>query len=284
MCLKKSLNVFFAVDKSFLTHFTVTITSLLENNKDLNITVFIIHDMADESDLQKIIYFLNQKYTLSVKSIFVDNTVFNNFQVVHYISKATYFRFLLADILPENISSGLYLDCDIVITGSLNKILHYNFIDKNKGECGLLAVSDKGEIVEIERFKNKLSIETDMYFNAGVMFINLNKWREDKVADKLIKIAGKYKDLLTWSDQDVLNIYFKNKCGKLDSTYNMFTNKILNEIPIIIHFSGSSKPWHYLNNHPYKSHYWKYLNLTPFKNEKFEKVTLKKILKKYLVH
>ena len=284
MCLKKSLNVFFAVDKSFLTHFTVTITSLLENNKDITITVYIIHDMTNSFEIEKIISFLTQKYTVSVKSIFVDNSIFNNFQVVHYISKATYFRFLLADILPKNISSGLYLDCDIIITGSLMGILNSNFIDKSKGECGLLAVSDKGEIVEIERLKNKLSVETDMYFNAGVMFINLNKWREENVANKLIEIADKYKDLLTWSDQDVLNIYFKNKCGRLDSTYNTFTNKVLAKTPIIIHFSGSSKPWHYLNNHPYKTQYWKYLNLTPFKNEKFEKVTFKKILKKYLVH
>ena len=284
MDLKKSLNVFFAVDQSFLTHFTVTITSLLENNKDLNVTVYIIHDMVNAVELENIINFLQQSYMVSVKAIYVDNTVFNNFQVVHYISKATYFRFLLADILPENIVSGLYLDCDIIITGSLKEIIHSNFIDKNKGECGLLAVSDKGEPIEIQRLKNTLSVETDMYFNAGVMFINLDKWRKEKVADKLIKIADKYKDLLKWSDQDVLNIYFKNICGKLDSTYNMFTNKVLDKTPVIIHFSGSSKPWHYLNNHPYKALYWKYLNLTPFKNEKFEKVTLKKILKKYLVH
>lgn len=281
---KKFLNVFFAVDKKFLIHFTVTLTSLLENNKDLTITVYIIHDMEDTSELQNIIDFLNKKYKVTLLSVFVDNSIFKTFQVVHYISKATYFRFLFADILPENISSGLYLDCDIVITGSLKEIVESNFTDKNKGECGVLAVSDKGEKLEIERLKKTLSIETDTYFNAGVMYVNLKKWREEKVGNKLIQIADKYKDLLVWSDQDVLNIYFKNNCGKLKDTYNMFTNKMLTKMPVVIHFSGSSKPWHYLNDHPYKAQYWKYLNLTPFKNEKFEKVTLKKIIKKYLVN
>lgn len=281
---KKFLNVFFAVDKKFLIHFTVTLTSLLENNKDLTITVYIIHDMEDTSELQNIIDFLNKKYKVTLLSVFVDNSIFKTFQVVHYISKATYFRFLFADILPENISSGLYLDCDIVITGSLKEIVESNFTDKNKGECGVLAVSDKGEKLEIERLKKTLSIETDTYFNAGVMYVNLKKWREEKVGNKLIQIADKYKDLLVWSDQDVLNIYFKNNCGKLKDTYNMFTSKMLTQMPVVIHFSGSSKPWHYLNDHPYKAQYWKYLNLTPFKNEKFEKVTLKKIIKKYLVN
>jgi lipopolysaccharide biosynthesis glycosyltransferase len=55
----------------------------------------------------------------------------------------------------------------------------------------------------------------------------------------------------------------------------------LPELPLIIHFSGSSKPWHYLNEHPYKSEYWKYLQLTDYKNIKFEKITPKKILKKF---
>ena len=282
MAINNSLNVFFAVDKKFLIHFAVTITSLLENNKDLNVTVYIVHDMDDISEIQFISNFLNNKYIVTIIPVFVDNSIFNTFQVVHYISKATYFRFLFADILPENISSGLYLDCDIVVTGSLKEIIESDFLDINKGECSLLAISDKGEKAEMVRLKNTLSIETDMYFNAGVMYINLKKWREEKVGNKLIKIADKYKDLLVWSDQDVLNIYFRNTCGKLKDTYNMFTNQILKTIPVVIHFSGSSKPWHYLNNHPYKAQYWKYLNLTPFKNEKFEKVTLKKIIKKYL--
>ena len=34
--------------------------------------------------------------------------------------------------------------------------------------------------------------------------------------------------------------------------------------PFIIHYTNSSKPWDYMNDHPYKSEYWKYLAKTPF--------------------
>ena len=283
MSLKKALNVFFVLDKNYLIHFTVTLTSLLENNKDLEVTVYIIHDIQECSELQNVITFLHNIYTVTLIPVYVNNSIFDTFQVVHYISKATYYRFLFSDILPKNIDCGLYLDCDIIITGSLKDIVRADFINKNNGEYEILAVSDKGEKLEIERFKNVLLVDTGMYFNAGVMFINLKKWREDDVGKKLIKIADNYKHLLVWSDQDVLNIYFKNKCGKLKETFNQFANKIFPEIPIVIHYSGSSKPWHYLNKHPYKKQYWKYLYLTPYKNEKFEKVTLKKIFKKYFI-
>ena len=283
MSLNNSLNVFFAVDKNYLIHFTVTLTSLLENNKDLDLTVFIIHDLDDTNLLNETVSFLHAAYKVNINLIRVDNSIFDNFQITLYISKATYFRLLFADILPEYIQSGLYLDCDTIVTGSLRELANLDFINEfNENDYSILAVRDKNELIEIKRLKS-LGIKTEMYFNAGVMMINLKQWREQKVSDKLILLAQNYKEHLLWWDQDVLNIFFRNKCGKMDNTYNEFPAKLLSMMPVIIHFSGSSKPWHYFNEHPYKSIYWKYLLLTPFKNEKFEKVTLKKVIKKYML-
>lgn len=278
----KPLNIFFSVDKNYLIHFAVTLTSVLENNKNLKISVYVIHDLEDISLLEQLSTFFYNKYGVKLYLTELDNKIFSNFYISDYISKATYFRLLFAEIIPENVLSGLSLDCDTIVTGSLSGLVDMNFFNENeKNEYSLLAVSDKGEAKEIERF-NKLGFDTRMYFNAGVMLLNLKKWRIDKASDGLIKIAEEYKKELVWHDQDVLNIYFKNNCGKLESTYNSFTEEKMSKLPLIIHFSGSSKPWHFYNNHPYKSLYWKYLKMTPFKNEKFEKVTLKKILKKSL--
>ena len=284
MALNNSLNVFFAVDKNYLIHFTVTLASLLENNKDLNISVYIIHDFEDINQLEEVVFYFNSGYKVNINLIYVDNTIFDNFQITLYISKATYFRLLFADILPANIMSGLYLDCDTVVTGSLRELINLDFINTqiNQDDNSILAVCDKNEKTEIDRL-SKMGIQTNMYFNAGVMLINLKQWRIENVSDKLIDIANKFKEQLIWWDQDVLNIFFKNKCGRLKNTYNEFPTKLLSNVPIIIHFSGSSKPWHYFNNHPYKSIYWKYLYITPFKNEKFEKVTFKKVIKKYML-
>ena len=284
MALNNSLNVFFAVDKNYLIHFTVTLASLLENNKDLNISVYIIHDFEEINQLEEVVFYFNSRYKVNINLIYVDNTIFDNFQITLYISKATYFRLLFADILPANIMSGLYLDCDTVVTGSLRELINLDFTNTqiNQDDNSILAVCDKNEKTEIERL-SKMGIQTNMYFNAGVMLINLKQWRIENVSDKLIDIANKFKEQLIWWDQDVLNIFFKNKCGRLKNTYNEFPTKLLSNVPIIIHFSGSSKPWHYFNNHPYKSMYWKYLLLTPFKNEKFEKVTFKKVIKKYML-
>ena len=294
MKLGRSLNVFFTVDRNFIIHFTVTLTSLLENNKDLAVAVYVIHDLDDISIFNNVISFFNYKYSVKLNLVAIDKKIFNDLSIsndLYYVTKAAYYRLLLADIIPSNVTSGLYVDCDTIVTGSLKELVSLNFFDKeNNEEYSLLAVADERGENDIIRLSN-LGILTQMYFNSGVMFLNLKKWRLDNASRELMKTAGEYKNHLKWVDQDVLNIYFKHKCGRLSAGYNKFSAKKSSEMPLIIHFSGAIKPWHYYNNDPYKYLYWKYLNLTPFKNQIFEKVTLKKViikhkemLKKYLIN
>jgi lipopolysaccharide biosynthesis glycosyltransferase len=287
---KQMLNVFFVVDKNFITHFTVSLTSLLENNRDIDISVYVIHDLDDKFAFDNIISFCKSKYNVILNIIEIDNSIFDNLPITDNISKASYFRLLLADILPQNVLSGLYIDCDTIVTGSLKDLLEISFFDqgdKNK-EYSLLAVSDANGAKEVLRL-NELGVDSKFYFNAGVLFINLEKWRSDAVSKKIMIVAEQYKDHLKWHDQDVLNIFFVNKSGKLDAGYNGFASKLLPKMPVILHFNGSSKPWHYFNEGPYKSIYWKYLKMTPFKNERFEEITInnrirkiKNIVKKHL--
>ena len=55
--------------------------------------------------------------------------------------------------------------------------------------------------------------------------------------------------------------------GELDFSYNAFalTEYDNTRNYKIIHYTGSSKPWSFINKHPYKYVYWKYLWKTPYK-------------------
>ena len=281
MTIRKSLNIFFSVDENYIIHFTVALTSLLENNKNIDVYVYVIYDEKFRGKMNQVESFFNRKYDVKLNLLPINDNIFSNVPISHYISKASYYRLLLADLIPDIVDHGLYLDCDTIVTGSLSELANpVSLPSIQKEDYYFIAVPDKGEETDIIRFK-KIGIQLNGYFNAGVMFINLKKWRIDNVSIKLLQTMREYEPHLKWHDQDVLNIFFKNKWGKLNDTYNKFVDKKLSELPKIIHFSGSSKPWHYLNYHPYKSHYWKYLNLTPFKDEKFDNVTIKKVIQKY---
>jgi len=285
MNLKNSLNVFYVIDKNFIIPFTVSLTSLLENNKDLDISVYVIHDLNEISVFLKTIKFFDKNYSINLHLLKFNNEIIekipNNFPGSKYISRATYFKLFFGELIPKNIDSGFYLDCDTIVTNSLLEISNLDFSSNLKGEeFSFLAVRDISEFDEIERI-NKLGIKLKSYFNAGVMLINLNKWRFDNVSNDLVNVLIKYQNHLEWLDQDVLNIHFANNYGNLNPKYNKFSSQKHPVMPTIIHFSGSSKPWQFTDISPYKYQFRKYLKLTPFQNHKIEKLTIKKVKEKY---
>jgi lipopolysaccharide biosynthesis glycosyltransferase len=122
------------------------------------------------------------------------------------------------------------------------------------------------------------------------MLINLKKWREDNISEKLIEY--KANGINYFMDQDALNAVLGKKRLKLEFEYNFMStlsdNLDLNDIyenfnveePInnfreylnkmsIVHFTFNLKPWEY--NLPwYTDLFIKYYNRTPYKDKVLE--------------
>ncbi|WP_345950608.1 glycosyltransferase family 8 protein [Mucilaginibacter sp. PAMB04274] len=273
--MQKELNVFFTIDENYIQHFTVALTSLLENNKDLTTHIYLISDIADFSPFNYVVKYFQERYQTSINLIAIERELFEKFVVSHHLSKAVYFRLLLADILPAHINSGLFLDSDLIVTNSLKELADTDLKDN------YLMASHDFNLSDSIAWMNEIGFPTKEYFNAGVLLINLKKWREDNVSDKLMDIAQKFMEILRWWDQDVLNIFFRNKWERFDEKFNsMNLTSKLPVTPTIIHYATGGKPWHYFNNHPYKKLYWKYIKLTPFKNAKPKDFSYTNVLRK----
>lgn len=295
--MHNKLNVVFTIDENYIQHFCVACTSLLENNKHIG-RVFLVQDIKqDNKKLRKAIDYLKKKYNIKIEKLNLESKILENFKVSHHLSRAVYFRLLLSEILPQEIDSVLFLDSDIVVNGSLDEIIELDFSREDnfnatyqdglndttcssKYEYYVLAVNHNYKDNELTRLR-KIGFKGSSYFNAGVMYINLKKWREDKISTVLIKNATTYNEHLVWWDQDVLNITFDKKWAELDFIYNAFglTEKDKKQDYKIIHYTGSSKPWHFRNKHPYKNLYWKYLRMTPFKRYIPEDLTVWNVIK-----
>lgn len=276
--MNKALNLIFTIDEKYIQHFTVTLISIIENNRDIKLTVFVIHDINNFTFLSKVLDFFKAKYNLSISLLSIDNSLFEHYTITYHVSKATYFRLMMADLIPEHIDHAVFLDSDIVVNGSLGAFADLEFKDNY-----LFAVTEDEIYLDNVIRLNKLGIPAEKYFNAGVMVLNLKAWRAHNVSKELISIAKKYAKELLWWDQDVLNMFFYDKWEKLPSKYN--EKNIINtlaETPVIVHYTGSIKPWNYLSNHPYKKLYWFYLKLSPFKNYRYEDLTLKSFVKKMI--
>lgn len=275
--MNEVINLIFTIDSKYIQHFTVALTSILENNKELPFQVFVIHDLKYLTKLYKISVFFEKKYGLKLKFLSLQSEKVDNLKITHHISKATYFRILIADIIPAEVDKALFIDSDVIVTSTLNYFNTLTFDD----ETYLFAVNSVG--TEDTFRLNKLGFAAKKYFNAGVMFLNLKAWRDKNVSLNLLEIANKYRDDLLWWDQDVLNMFFYNYWKEIPAIYNIITiDKKLDIIPVIIHFAGSAKPWDRTNAHPYRELYFKYLKLTPFKYYSPTLFSLKNKMKKLL--
>jgi lipopolysaccharide biosynthesis glycosyltransferase len=175
------------------------------------------------------------------------------------------------------------------VIGDISEIADLNFCHSNNSilkndELYIYASSHNYSKDDIQRLR-KIGYTSDDYFNAGVMYINLMRWREEKISERLMHIANKYKDDLLFWDQDVLNIAFEDSWEKLDFSFNAFNleQKASSDQYKIIHYTGSSKPWHFVNKHPYKKEYFDCLKLTPFSNYKPKDITLKNAIIRFLI-
>jgi lipopolysaccharide biosynthesis glycosyltransferase len=262
---KETLNVVFTIDENFVRHFSVALVSLLESNKDLNLNIYIIHDIENLSQLNFVLDSFSNKYVFKHTLLSLDNSVLESFKVSMHLSKAVYFRLFLSEILPVQLDKILFLDADLVVTGSLKEMATYKFGDE--AVLGQDDIELEGNILRL----NAMGFPVSNYFNAGVLLVNLAVWRNQRLTQKFLKIADAYMEKLLWWDQDILNMALANNWKYFEKKYNaLHLTKKWDVMPTIIHYAGPSKPWHYLNRNPYKSVYWKYLKLTPFKNMKIE--------------
>lgn len=274
----RELNLAFSIDEPYIQHFTVALISILENNKNLVFSIYVIHDLDDLLKLTEIKEFFIKEYDVCIHLKKIDNTIFREFPVSDQYPKSIYYRLLASDILPDTIDTLLYLDSDIVVTGELNGLLELDI------ENHFLYASEELLTTNVSRL-NSYGVPIKKYFNSGVLLINLRLWRSTSVSTYLMDTAEAYKSKLVLPDQDVLNIYFAEKWALLPMTFNptnLHAHYVPGSTPILIHFTGGSKPWHYLNDHPYKYLYWKYLNLSPFKDFEAKGYRYQMIFKKQI--
>ena len=164
----------------------------------------------------------------------------------------TYGKLLLEKFIPVN--TILYLDSDLIINLDVLELRKFDFNDNF-----LAAVSRSAIKWSLDRtfLINKLNLpEAQAYFNAGVLFIHLKKWRELNVSSKWKIIAEKYPYELLSHDQTLLNAICQGEFARLPDHFNIsWYPNLIKPAQIenaIIHFIGSPKPWDFLGKliHP----------------------------------
>ena len=85
----------------------------------------------------------------------------------------------------------------------------------------------------------------DYYFNAGMVLIDIARWREADIISRMEEAYAAGVMQRIYYDQDLLNLVFKGKWFKLPWRWNVIDARSTHEgvDPAIAHYTGNTKPW-----------------------------------------
>lgn len=245
-----------AGDRNYTRQLETTIKSILYHNRDVKIYILNQDIMPDWFRKPRKIASMLGSEIIDVK--LPEQTVFQDWEKQDHISSITYARYFIPEYVPED--KVLYLDSDLIVNTSLEKLFSICLEEKS-----LAAVKDTDGIT----------------FNAGVLLINNEKWRQEKLKERLIEQSvvtikevkeGRFENFN--GDQTIFNHVLQDDWLELGRAYNLQVGHDIvalynnwqehlafNDKPVVIHFTTYRKPWTTLTANRYRDLWWDFHDL-----------------------
>ena len=262
--MRNNINIMFAVTPDYLKYATVTAMSAVKNLKNEKINIHFLY--ADIYNKISSINIFN--YTESIKNTFCNKNINiyfydcssmiqildgQNMGMWGEISLSHYLYFLAEKLIDAE--KVIYLDTDTIVNCNISNI--YN-------------IDIKDNVVAMAKPSGLESMGKDVS-NAGVVMINLKKWKNEKILDDILKF-GKTLKKSNFCAQALLHYYLKgrNLIYYFDAEYNIFPHMYIEKdisSMKILHYTGYThcRPWRDIDHCQRGSDlWWKYARETPF--------------------
>ena len=245
-----------AGDRNYTTQLETTIKSILYHNRDVKIYILNQDIMPDWFRKPRKIASMLGSEIIDVK--LPEQTVFQNWKKQAHISSIAYARYFIPDYIQED--TVLYLDCDLLINDKLDSLF-----DQDIEERYIAAIRDAN----------------GQGFNTGVLLINNEKWRQEKLRERLIEQSilttkeveeGRFEHFN--GDQTIFNQVLQDDWLELGRAYNLQVGHdgvalynnwqehlAFSDKPVVIHFTTYRKPWTTLIANRYRDLWWEFHDL-----------------------
>lgn len=269
----------------------ISMISLFENSKGIkNIHVlYIERDMSDENKVK--IEAIAKKYNRELEFMEMPNWS-EKLDIKLKSCKAGwlgfgYNRLFLTEYIPKDVDRVLYLDSDTIVEAPLDELWNTDLDEYYMAGVDDCLSSKYREIVGLD--------DSGVYCNAGMLLINLKKWREDEVTKRFIQMICENNGYFVFNEQSILNSLFSGAIKILPQKFNvnslvyLFSYKELMKLrqpckfsyteeeyiearqrPVITHYTGNfyvhRRPWVENSDHPHKASYLHYRNISPWKD------------------
>lgn len=211
--INNELNLIYTVDDGFLPLVSTSLSSVTENNKEKNINVFIATDKdeATENFIKFSKYHSSDKIHINYINARKYDYIFDSNKMNKWGSNSYYIYWRL--VVPEiiDVDNAIYLDADILCLQNIDWEDLYN------KTCGCA-------IDSVHSCYNKLmNVEKDFcFFNTGVIYIDINKWKEKHLTERCIDYIKNVKNNFFMADQDLFSLALQDEIKIINPKYNWY--------------------------------------------------------------
>ena len=274
--------VVFGADDGFFIPLVVCVQSLVENTSpEHNYDIIVLANKFRPQYVELLQKIAEGCANISIRvhdvAPFLAQYDLSKLKTGHRLSLATYYRLFIPELMHDY-DKVLYIDGDTILLDDIAKLY-----DTDITGCYAGVVRDYNMIRDMSlTFKRHVQgllgmEDTQQYFNAGVLVLDIEAMRRDFPLPFLMEQAELKS--AKHHDQDVLNSLFYGKVRFLSPRWNcMWQNEELYraveggrealENTALVHYPGVNKPW--LKGgafRPAAKHYWKYARLCPYFEE-----------------
>lgn len=267
-------NVVFCCDDNYVVPACITLESMLKSNMNISKDI-VFYTFSDGLCEESKIRLRGIVDTYHSQLNFIDfpadfKNIIDNIPIyVNHITSAAYYRLFLPYVINE-VDKCLYVDCDILVRGSVMPLF-----EMNTDGCCIMGAYDNAA----EYYAKKIGVAT--YCNSGVLIMNFEEIRKRYPLDSFISLLSEAlsNNVFLMGDQDIINLLFKDSLSMFPNEYNY--QKHLNKIrtmlfhresirnAVIVHFITNDKAWNPTHFYPYTFEYYKYLKKYLSKKDKF---------------
>ncbi|MCY2974888.1 MAG: glycosyltransferase family 8 protein [Planctomycetota bacterium] len=287
-----------AADNGYAMPLAVAVRSVIDTlGENKHLKAYIIDGGISDENRKRCLASW-ESFNTSIVWLKPEKDLLNQFVSSDHFTVATYYRLFVSELLPSSLPRVIYLDPDMLCMESVSQIynidLHGNpiaaaqdvycpFIDNriamgNYSDAmpyvyGLVAIPDADE---------RKTPPTQPYFNAGLLVMDLDQFRKNKIADTLRDYCIRFQGNLLWADQCAANACLGYRWTQLDNKWNVTTPVFevpshsvtfydqqtferIKTKPACIHFAGPKKPWHFGSDHPFVNSYFDMVDKTDWR-------------------
>lgn len=135
-----------------------------------------------------------------------------------YLTRAAYARLLAPQLFPHA-SRVVYLDADTLVVGDISELFSAELSGATVGaapDTGIRMVRESMPWLAEDEF----GAPSRTYLNSGVLVMDGDSWREDRVAERIVEFTSRYADRINFGDQDSINAVIGAGAVVLPASWN----------------------------------------------------------------